>query len=79
MELPFPLVFVSFVIANIVAGGNLIQALLVLSGTMLFSIAITMFVPEKRLDIKPPPMDWAYILRLLVMTADQIGQGGHHH
>jgi len=68
MELPFPLVFVSFVIANIVAGGNLIQALLVLSGTMLFSMAITMFVPEKRLDVKPAPMDWAYILRLLVMT-----------
>ena len=68
MELPFPLIFVSFVIANIVSGGNLTQALVVLAGSMLLCMVVTMFVPEKRLEQTPSPFDWTYIGRLVVMT-----------
>jgi len=68
-ELPAPLIFVSFVIAKLVGNGNIWGALIVLSGVVLVCMAIAMFVPEKPITKPPYPMDWAPILRLVLMTA----------
>ncbi|MCJ7622984.1 MAG: MFS transporter [Anaerolineaceae bacterium] len=70
VELPIPLIFVSFVIAKLVSGGNfwggLISTVVVLIICMLITI---MLVPEKRLEKVPPPLDWKPFIRLIVMTA----------
>lgn len=67
-EVPLPLLFVTFVIAKMVAGGDLWEAFIALSLSMLFCMAITMFVHEKRLEEAPPPLVWEPFLRLLGMT-----------
>jgi MFS family permease len=67
-ELPAPLIFVSFVITNMVESGNLWGALLTLSGIVLACTLITMLVPEKPIQHPPYEMDWKPILRLVGMT-----------
>jgi MFS family permease len=67
-ELPAPLIFVSFVVSNLVGAGNIWGALLVLSGVMIFCAAIAMFVPEKPIKEPPFEMNWQPILRLVAMT-----------
>ncbi|MDY6868697.1 MAG: hypothetical protein SVT56_12505, partial [Chloroflexota bacterium] len=67
-ELPAPLIFVSFVVSNLVGAGNIWGALLVLSGVMIFCAAIAMFVPEKPIEEPPFEMNWQPILRLVAMT-----------
>jgi MFS family permease len=68
LELPLPLIFVSFVIAKMVAAGSLWGALAALSLAMLVSMALTMLVPEKPLKAAPPAFEWGPFLRLLAMT-----------
>lgn len=69
LELPIPLIFVSFVVGKMVSAGNIWGAILSVISVMIVCAAITMFVPEKR-QIEPSvPMDWKPILRLLLMTA----------
>jgi MFS family permease len=67
-ELPLPLIFVSFVIAKMVAAGNMWGALIALSLSMLGSMGLTMLVREKPLTEKPPAFEWASFLRLVGMT-----------
>ncbi len=67
-ELPAPLIFVSFVISKMVGSDNIWGALIVLSGVVLVSTAIAMFAPEKPITKPPYPMEWAPILRLVLMT-----------
>ncbi len=67
-ELPAPLIFVSFVVSNLVGAGNIWGALLVLSGVMIFCAAIAMLVPEKPIKEPPFEMNWQPILRLVAMT-----------
>jgi MFS family permease len=67
-ELPAPLIFVSFVISRMVGNDNIWGALIVLSGVVLVCTAIAMAVPEKPISKPPYPMDWAPILRLVLMT-----------
>ena len=69
LELPVPLIFVSFVVGKMVSAGNIWGAILSVIAVMIVCAAITMFVPEKRLTKSPTPMDWKPILRLLLMTA----------
>ncbi|MEN6482173.1 MAG: MFS transporter, partial [Anaerolineaceae bacterium] len=69
LELPVPLIFVSFVVGKMVSAGNIWGAILSVIAVMIVCAAITMFVPEKRLIKSPTPMDWKPILRLLLMTA----------
>ena len=68
LELPLPLIFVSFVIAKMVAAGDMWGALIALSIAMLVSMALTMFVPEKPLSEAPPAFEWGPFLRLVGMT-----------
>ncbi len=67
-ELPAPLIFVSFVISKMVGSDNIWGALIVLSGVVLVSTAIAMLAPEKPITKPPYPMEWAPILRLVLMT-----------
>lgn len=69
LELPVPLVFTSFVVANMVAAGNLWGALLAVGAVLVVCAALTMAVPEEPLERPTEPLDWKPMLRLLVMTA----------
>jgi MFS family permease len=68
-ELPAPLIFVSFVISKLVGAENFWGALLVLSAVVLITGAITMFVPEKPVKKPAEKMNWAPVVRLVIMTA----------
>jgi len=68
LELPLPLIFVSFVIADMIAGGNLWGGIIALSISMLVSMGLTMFVQEKPLKEAPKALDWKPLLRLILMT-----------
>jgi MFS family permease len=69
LELPIPLIFVSFVVGRLIARGNLWGALFALSGVLLTCMIISLFIREKPLKATPPPIDWRPFLRLLTMTA----------
>jgi MFS family permease len=69
MELPLPLIFVSFVIGKMISNGNLWGGLFTLIAVMLVGMLITLTVPEEPLKEKQEKLDWQPILRLLLMTA----------
>jgi MFS family permease len=69
LELPVPLIFVSFVVGGLIAKGNLWGALFALSGVLLVCMILTLFIREEPLKIAPPPIDWTPFLRLVMMTA----------
>lgn len=68
LELPIPLIFVSFVMGRLISRGNLWGALAVLMAVMAVCTVIVMFVPEKRLERRPFPLEWPPFLRLGLMT-----------
>jgi len=67
-EIPLPLVFVSMVIANLVAAGNLSEALTLLIFVLVICMTITMFIPEKPRSDPPPMWSWTPFLRPIIMT-----------
>ncbi len=67
-EVPLPVILVSFVIAPMIAEGNLVLGIAVMAGVLTLSMLITMFVPEAPLEEEPPPLDWEPFQRLLLMT-----------
>lgn len=69
LELPVPLIFVSFVVAKQIAGGNLWGGLISLVIVLLVSMSITMFAPKRDVNEDLPPLNWAPFLRLTLMTA----------
>lgn len=69
LELPVPLIFVSFVIGKLASVGNYWGALVMLVIVMLVCMAITMFAPEKPFTEKLPPLDWKPFMRQVLMTA----------
>jgi len=69
LELPVPLVFVSFVVARLVSAGNLWGALLAVMGVLVVCMVVSLFVPEQRLTEAPFALNWGPFLRLVVMTA----------
>ena len=69
LELPIPLIFVSFVVGRLVSRGNLWGALFALSGVLFLSMLISLFIREEPLKATPLPIDWRPFLRLLAMTA----------
>jgi MFS family permease len=69
LELPVPLIFVSFVIAKQLAAGNLWGGLLSLTIVLLVCMIITMFAPHQTATEKLPPLNWTPFLRLVLMTA----------
>lgn len=68
LELPVPLIFVSFVIAKQIAAGNMWGGLVSLCEVLLVCMLITMFAPHQTTTEKLPPLNWTPFLRLTVMT-----------
>ncbi|MBN1267056.1 MAG: MFS transporter [Anaerolineales bacterium] len=69
LELPLPLIFVSFVVSRMITQGNLWGALLSVMGVLLVSLLVSLGIPERKPDFEPDPFDWQPVLRLLGMTA----------
>jgi MFS family permease len=68
LELPVPLIFVSFVVGRLIAAGNLWGALIALMVVLFLCMSITLFIPETPLERSTPQVDWQPFLRLLTMT-----------
>lgn len=68
LELPVPLIFVSFVIAPLIANGNYWAGLFVLIVILMLGMLVSLFIREKPLENRAQKVDWAPILRLLGMT-----------
>ncbi len=69
LELPLPLIFVSFVLGKQVSEGNLSIALTTIIIILLVGMTVTMFVREKPAELSSPKIDLNPFLRLLAMTA----------
>ncbi len=69
LELPVPLIFVSFVIGRMVSQGNLWGSLFLLIAILIVCLLITLTIPEIPQPKSTNPFDWQPILRLLLMTA----------
>ena len=69
LEVPLPLILVSFTIAKIIAAGNMWGGILLAMAVLVIVMAIAMLAPEKRLAETPKPFDWTPIGRLAAMTA----------
>ncbi len=69
LEVPIPLLLVSFTIARFIAAGNLWTALFLAIGVLLVAMLLTMLAPERPLAQTPSKFDWAPIVRLAAMTA----------
>jgi MFS family permease len=69
LEIPVPLLLVSFTIARLIGAGNMWGGILLAAGVLVVTMLVTMFAPERPLDEPPPPLDWTPFLRLVLMTA----------
>lgn len=68
LEVPVPLIFVSFVISKMIAAGNYWGAIIALVVVYFICVGLTMLVKEEPLREEPKPFDKRSILRLVVMT-----------
>lgn len=68
LEIPIPLIIVSFTIAKMVGKGNLWGALLTLMGILVAVMLLAMLVPEQQNKAEPQPLAWKEFLRLALMT-----------
>lgn len=68
LEVPLPLIFVSFTIGPMISQGSLWGALFLTMGVLVLVMLVAMLSPEQRLATKPEAMDWQPFLRLLGMT-----------
>ncbi len=69
LELPVPLVFSSFVVADMVAAGNLWGALFTLMAVLVICAVLAMWAPETAHPGPAAPLDWQPLIRLALMTA----------
>ena len=69
LELPLPMILVSFTIATMISKGNMWAGILTAMAVLAGSMLLAMLTPEKQLKLTPPPFDWTPILRLASMTA----------
>ncbi len=68
LELPVPLIFVSFVVGDLVSAGNLWGALFALMAVLVICMGVAMFAPERRPEKRPAKLDWEPLVRLVLMT-----------
>jgi MFS family permease len=68
LEIPLPMIVVALLIAKQISKGNMWVGLLVAIGVLVFTMLLTMLVPEKRLKETPAPINWEPFLRLFAMT-----------
>lgn len=68
LEVPLPVIVVSFTVGKLIKAGNLWAALLVVMIVLLATMLLTLLVPEKRLE-KAAPLDLKPFFQLVLMTA----------
>jgi MFS family permease len=68
LELPVPVIFVSFVIGKMISQGNIWAAIFTLIAILVFCMLITLNVPEVAQKKSKEPLNWQPIIRLLLMT-----------
>jgi len=68
LEIPLPMIVVALLIAKQISKGNMWVGLLVAIGVLVFTMLLTMLVPEKQLNETPAPINWEPFLRLFAMT-----------
>lgn len=68
LELPIPLLLVSFTIARLISKGNFWGGILASMAVLTLSMLITMFVPENRPESPAKKIDWSPFVRLSLMT-----------
>ena len=68
LEVPVPVILVSFIVGRLISAGNLWAALAVVILILLTSTLVTLFAPEKPPMGDIPPQDWQPFLRLVLMT-----------
>ena len=69
LEIPLPLLLVSFTIARLISGGQMWAGLIVAMAVLALSMLATMFVPERPLKVVPRRVDLSPFIRLVLMTA----------
>jgi MFS family permease len=69
LEVPLPLILVSFTIARLISAGNLWAGLAATMAVLALSMGIAMLIPETAAPHKPASLNWQPFLRLLLMTA----------
>jgi MFS family permease len=71
LEVPLPVILVSFTIGKLIGAGNMWGGILVAVGVLVLSMLLTMLVREEPLQTKPPALReaWTPFLRLVLMTA----------
>ena len=69
LELPIPLIFVSFVMGKLVSKGNIWGALFALMAVLVVCMLLAMFVPEVPLEKSRFKLEWLPFGRLILMTA----------
>ncbi len=70
LEVPLPLILVSFTIARLIAAGHLWVGLLAAMAVLAIVMLLTMLAPEAPPPgQKPAPLNWQPFLRLLLMAA----------
>ncbi len=69
LEVPIPVILVSFTIGRLIAAGNMWAGLFVAMGVLAFAMLVSMFAPETPLKTQLPPFDWKPFGRLALMTA----------
>lgn len=67
-ELPLPLIFVSFVIGNMVSVGNIWGAIITLIVVLVVCLLLTLTIKEEP-NTEKTKVDWNPIIRLVLMTA----------
>ena len=68
LEVPAPVILVSFIVGRLISAGNLWAALMAVIAILLISTIVTLFAPEKPPMGDIPPLDWQPFLRLGLMT-----------
>jgi MFS family permease len=68
LEIPLPLILVAFTVGRLVSRGNTWGGLLVAIAVLVITMLLTMLIPEKPPQEALPPIDWAPIRRLVMMT-----------
>jgi len=69
LELPIPLLLVSFTVARLISKGNMWGGILVAMGVLTLAMLLTMLVPEGPVSKQPTPLNWNPFFRLILMTA----------
>ncbi len=69
LEIPLPTILVSFTIGRMVARGNTIGGIVVMSAVLVLTMVLALFTREERFREELPPLDWTPFVRLVSMTA----------